>query len=94
MATVYASIGNTDDKLSQDKWASFLADFRRLMMRSDFATTVYGDWVSEPSSPYQNACIAIETDALFTLRATLAALGRDYGQDSIAFVVVPVTEFL
>lgn len=92
MTTIYASIGNTDDKLTQSKWAEFVGDFRKGMLA--LADQVYGVWLAEPSSPYQNACIAIETDVVLTLKAMLAAMARDYGQDSIAVATVTSTEFV
>lgn len=90
--TVYASIGNSDDKLSQAEWSNYLHSFRECMGK--FATQVYGDWTSEPSSSYQNACIAIATETPLTLKAALASLRAEYRQESIAWAVVPDTEFI
>jgi len=90
--TVYVSIGNSDDKLSQARWSNFLHSFRECMAK--FAVETYGNWVSEPSSSYQNACIAIATESPLTLKAALRMLRVDYGQDSVAWAEVPTTEFI
>jgi len=92
--TVYASIGNSDDKLPQAIWRSYLRAFRLLMRR--YSETVYGDWVSETSSAYQNACMCIQARAvdLDELRSDLLRTRVAYGQDSIAFSVLPATEML
>lgn len=80
MATVYASIGNSDDKLSQNEWAEYLRMFGVLMKQS--SSQIHGDWFSDPRAPYQNACMAIETDDVDTLRSALAGLRKAYRQDS------------
>jgi len=92
LTVVYASIGNSDDKLTQAAWSNYLHSFRECMAKA--ASEVYGDWVSEPSSSYQNACIAIATETPHTLKAALALLRDGYGQDSIAWVEATGTEFI
>jgi hypothetical protein len=90
--TVYASIGNSDDKLSQARWSQFVWAFRDCMGR--FASVVYGEWLSAPDSSYQNACVAIATEIPLMLKAALATLAEEYGQDSIAWAEVAETEFI
>lgn len=99
-AVAYISIGNSDDKLPQAEWADFV---RRVgyavQMASEVAGgAVHGRWLSEPSSPWQNACWALQlpvnTTYVARLRATLAALAVEYRQDSIAWAVAPDTEFI
>jgi hypothetical protein len=90
--TVYASIGNSDDKLSQQEWSDYLRAFRVCM--NHHADQVYGDWVSEPSARYQNACMSITTDTPDDLRYALTAFRKRWSQDSIAFTVVPKTMFI
>lgn len=93
MTTVYASIGNSDDKLTQARWANFHRKFAELV--HGYALRVYGDWLSSPASEYQNACIAFEIDAErgSQLRYFLGVLAGDFDQDSIAWAVAQ-TEFL
>jgi hypothetical protein len=90
--TVYASIGNSDDKLSQARWSQFVRAFRDCMGRG--ATEVYGDWLSTPDSSYQNACVAVATETPLVLKAALAMLAKEYDQDSIAWAEVAKTEFI
>lgn len=92
--TVYASIGNSDDKLSQTRWANFAEEFVDAITQA--AEQIYGVWYSEPSSPYQNACVAFAVGSFVAedLRATLARLRREYDQDSVAWAEVPKTEFI
>lgn len=92
MTTVYASIGNTDNKLTQQEWSRFVFEFQQCM--TAFARDVYGVWLSESSSSYQNACIAIQTNEPDNLRVALAMLAHTYQQDSIAFATVARTESL
>lgn len=83
--TVYASIGNSDDKLSQARWSEFHDKFTATIR--SLALQVYGDWVSASVSPWQNACIGFEIgyETSERLRQDLAELAAEYGQDSIAW---------
>ncbi len=92
--TVYISIGNSDDKLVQREWAGF---YRRtnLALR-DFAQAVYGQWVSEPASAWQNACWCVTVDPRRAgdLKVELRKIAGEYRQDSIAWAEAPKVEFL
>lgn len=92
--TVYASIGNSDDKLTQGEWSEYVTDFRVIMRK--YADRIIGEWYSLPDSPYQNACMAIDivTDDVETLRGQLCHLRTGYRQDSIAWASPTETEFL
>ncbi|GAB3156423.1 hypothetical protein GCM10027258_62840 [Amycolatopsis stemonae] len=92
--TVYVSIGNSDDKLTQAEWARYVAQFRSLMLVD--AAHVHGVWFSEPGSPYQNACVCAELPAAKVpdLRRSLTGLRDHYRQDSVAWAEVPRTEFI
>lgn len=93
MITVYISIGNSDDKLSQLDWAAFHnrvnIEIRRL------AFIVHGHWLSEASSPWQNACWCMELEDRETshLKQILTHVADLYGQESIAWAEAK-TEFL
>ncbi len=93
MPTVYVTIGNSDDKLAQGDWSTFwgaVDDAVRLA-----AIAVHGAWVSESTSPYQNACWCIEVDAERQwLRDRLANMARAYEQDAIAWAETSNVEFL
>lgn len=83
--TVYASIGNSDDKLTQARWSEFHGKFTAAVR--GFALQVYGDWASASTDPWQNACIAFEIghETYERLQRDLAELAAEYGQDSVAW---------
>jgi hypothetical protein len=93
--TVYATIGNSDDKLTQKQWSSFCQQLHDAFFISYGGVNIHGMWFSSPASEYQNACVCAEvrTDSLDDLRTRLKKLALGFGQDSIAFVVGN-TEFL
>lgn len=94
MATVYASVGNSDDKLTQVRWHAF----RELVLAAihNACTRIYGDWVSESGAQWQNACVAFEVEPqdIDGLKRELSQLATDFGQDSIAWAAVPKTQFI
>lgn len=83
--TIYASIGNSDDKLTQARWSELHNKFTATVR--GLALQVYGDWVSHSTDPWQNACIAFEIgyETSERLQRDLAELAAEYGQDSIAW---------
>ena len=83
--TVYVSVGNSDDKLTQACWAEFHAKVTATVR--SHALSVYGDWTSGCADPWQNACIGFEIGHETTerLRRDLAELAAEYNQDSIAW---------
>lgn len=90
--TVYISIGNTDNKLTQQEWAAFWGSIDSLVRR--WAIQVYGAWVSPSASPFQNACWCIQWSTRDTgLKKTLARYAAEYRQDSIAWAIA-LTEFI
>lgn len=94
MMTVYVSIGNSDDRLSQSEWASFAQEVQGRVSLD--AAEVHGYWTSASVSPWQNACICAEVpDGIAAaLKGDLARIAVRYGQDSIAWAEAPHTEFL
>lgn len=95
--TVYISIGNSDDKLSQSRWAEF---YREVDDTISFFTGyregsgIHGRWLSSPEDHYQNACWCAEIRNPEGVKRQLAKIAAAYGQDSIAWTVAPVTEFI
>lgn len=95
MVTVYASVGNSDDKLSQRRWSNFITDFVTVVHHR--ADQVHGVWHSAPTEAFQNASVCFEIDdptAARLLRPRLAQLAAEYGQDSIAWAEVATTRFI
>jgi hypothetical protein len=99
-ATVYISIGNSDDKLTQAEWAEFTADVDREISASCryVGSTVHGRWYSLPNEPWQNACWCIEfaddlVRFLVDLRNSLAVICARHRQDAITWMAGSV-EFI
>jgi len=99
--TVYVSIGNSDDKLSQDQWHSYAYAVDRIFEQAarHEGSTVHGRWFSLPNEQWQNACWCIEFaddmgDIIEQYRAELRCLAGNFDQDSIAWAEVSKTEFL
>jgi hypothetical protein len=86
MCTVYATIGNSDDKLSQAQWFRFTGEFLETI--KIHAAEIHGVWWSAPDTPWQNCCIgfAIAEDNIEAARTALTKLREFYGQEAIAWV--------
>jgi hypothetical protein len=89
----YVSIGNSDDKLTQQEWALFFSQTAILLQRH---AKVHGQWASEPASAWQNACWCVEAEGskVDFIQAELVGLADRFRQDSIAWAEVKTTEFL
>lgn len=87
-------IGNSDDTLTQARWADF---YQKTAMRIDsYALETHGSWVSKPTDPWQNACwciVPFSDDDADTLKRRLSDLAAEFGQDSIAWAEA-TTEFI
>ena len=99
--TVYVSIGNSDDKLTQREWSNFTCRVDGILRAYGH---VHGYWHSLADSAWQNACWCVEFGrgslsinpgghAIMTTRAMLAELCGKYRKDSIAWAVAQ-TEFI
>lgn len=99
MTTIYLSIGNSDNKLPQERWSDFQSDFQILINDLFYGdkATVHGMWYSLPTASFQNMCICVEIPAQedrHSLELSLRALCNEYEQDSIAWAEVPQTLFV
>lgn len=92
MITVYVSVGNSDDKLTQVEWSSFYLAVEQVIRRA--AHRVHGAWVSQAADPWQNGCWGFEIGNPVWLRGQLRNLAGAYRQDSIAWAEAPKVEFL
>ena len=90
MRTVYVSIGNSDNKLTQQEWSDFWHEMNNWIQGR---VAVHGAWLSEPSSRYQNACWCFEvpddpnsfvTQAMIS---NLIRIARDHRQDSVTWML-------
>lgn len=92
--TIYVTIGNSDDKLSQKEWAWFINDIRNEI--KCWGGEVFGEWFSKPDSAYQNACFgaAFDHDKVGGYRASIRQVREVHRQDSVAFAVVDYTQLI
>lgn len=99
---VYISIGNSDDRLSQRKWVTYVSEVEEVLAWAYHRHgTVHGNWRSQPDAPWQNACWCIEfndadlyPDTIDKLQAHLVRLADRHRQDSVAWAEVKETVFL
>lgn len=92
--TVYLSIGNSDNKLTQQRWSEYVREMAALV--DQFALQTYGWYFSLPDAPWQNAMCAVKAavDMLPQFRGQVKTLRGLFNQDSVAWVEAPQTEFL
>jgi hypothetical protein len=78
-------IGNSDDKLSQRKWARFCIGLRLQMAGIG---KIHGQWFSLPASQWQNMALCVEfpDEALPEIEQMLADMAHVYEQGSIALL--------
>lgn len=91
--TAYISIGNSDDRLTQRRWAEFAWNMHSEL---EGRGQLHGEWFSAPDSDFQNACWCIEFPDRQTMgfvRSLIASIGRQFSQTSIAFAIAE-TEFI
>lgn len=95
MSIYYLSIGNSDDKLTQQEWFGFIDDIDIALNMG--CVRIHGRWYSEPKSPWQNACWCIQPDSEEWiekgLKPVLRLFASRYRQDSIALAKAD-TEFI
>lgn len=91
--TVYVSIGNSDDKLSQREWSAFTMETYAEVLHC--SAQLHGVWASASTDQYQNACwcFEIRKNRAPALKRALAKIAKRHGQDSIAWAVAD-TEFI
>lgn len=91
--TVYISIGNSDDKLTQFQWAAYVEDVQAMIR--NLVYTQHGEWFSASGSKYQNACWCVEIRDVMVpnVRDALAGIAAAFNQDSIAWAEA-TTEFI
>jgi hypothetical protein len=94
MSTYYVSIGNSDDKLAQAEWHTFIEDIDLCFKMA--AAKIHGRWFSAPDAAFQNACWCFEAAEKWIeqgFKPVLSLLAHRYQQDSIALARAE-TEFV
>lgn len=84
--TVVVQIGNSDDRLTQQRWAMFIVDIGSELLA---LSKIHFEGYSGGHSMWQNACFVaeMEMDRVQTLRRRLALVAAEYDQEAIALVV-------
>jgi hypothetical protein len=93
---VYVSVGNSDDKLTQQEWARLLTSMW-YSVHNLADTTVHGEWHSPPTAAYQNACWCLEfahDDTARAFKVQLSGFAEAFRQDGIAWAEMSATEFI
>lgn len=92
--TLYICIGNSDDKLRQSEWSSFVREVKQVLVM--FVDQMHGEWFSASDSRYQNACWCVEVKQgkADPMNTELARVRKNYMQDSVAVAVVSRTVFV
>lgn len=85
MQTVIVQIGNSDNKLTQEKWSKFFIETEEYVKQ--YAAMVHFSGHSLPDSMYQNAAFIFEInlEEKLMLRSKLEKLCAWNNQDSIAW---------
>lgn len=79
----YISIGNSNNKLSQQEWCTFIGQVRNGVSTCG---DVLGEWFSLGDAPWQNACWAVRVRDKTVLQAGLRHAAQLFRQDSISWV--------
>ena len=90
MKTVTVQIGNTDNKLTQQKWSEFVKRTHYVLNR---AGSIHFSGGSPNDAPWQNYCWVLASYSWDDTNEKLSELAREYQQDSIA-VTYGDTEFI
>lgn len=90
--TLYVTIGNSDDTLTQKRWADYIREVDSAL--EEWGQHRWGVWHSAPDKPFQSACWGIEvedaTGELQALRMDLDVIRERFHQKSIAFATADV----
>ncbi len=91
--TVAILIGNTDNKLTQQMWATYVRDMSSLV--ADYTEDIHFCGGPSTFERYQNACwvFTIDDRDRSSLRTKITKLREEYRQDSVAWLI-GTTEFI
>lgn len=86
MKTVTIQIGNSDDKLSQVQWSSYVNAMRSLIVQTGETHFAGG---SNPDARWQNYCwvVNVPDEQLEILKSFVTDLRHSYFQTSVAVTV-------
>ena len=90
--TIAIQIGNSDDKLTQEQWSSFVGRIN-LILQGYTKVHFFGgsqNWVVWQNVAWMVNCPA---DFVSILKESIASVGKEYNQDSVAWLQ-GITEFI
>lgn len=92
--SVYVTIGNDSDSLSQAEWVRYYDAAGAVMVSG--GATIQGEWHSGPLAHWQGHCyfVQLQPGIAPRMRERLAETAQDYGQPAICWAEVPVTLYL
>jgi hypothetical protein len=84
--TIVVSVGNSDNKLIQEEWSRFVHDIDSLIRVHAKQVHFFGgapNWM-----PWQNTAWMFDCEDIYVkhLKEVLAATGREYNQDAVAYL--------
>lgn len=87
---VYIGIGNSDDKLTQTQWASYID---RVHLTCLTAGEMVQETFSKPDVPWQNACFCVRVKPArqLWLERKLEVIAGQFRQDSISWAPAVTT---
>lgn len=95
MRTIYVSIGNSDDKLTQYRWSQYIREVRQAVLLHADKIHFFG--FSGPDTWHQSAAWAAQFEHLDqeqNLGDQLKEIAGRYDQDSIAWAVLGEVTFI
>lgn len=90
--TAYITIGNSDNKLTQQEWSAFTTELISFVRNA--AHQIHFTGYSLPDAPWQNMCVSFsiipgkDGSMIAWLKSKLRQLATGYRQDSIALLLV------
>lgn len=95
MRTIYISIGNSDDKLTQYRWSEYIRQTRLAVLLHSDEIHFFG--FAGPDTRFQNACWIADFEHLdqeINLHDQLKGIASEHYQESIAWAVLGPVEFI
>lgn len=94
MIKVYITIDNSNSKLTRGQWCNLYVDINNAIHK--YAVLVLGEWLSEATSSYQDACwcVHVDTSNVGELKRVLKDIASRYQHSSVAWGEVLITESL
>lgn len=86
MKTITIGIGNSDDKLTQLEWSSFIQSINAIVEKN--AHEVHFTGFSIPTAIWQNACWVFEVsdERVEKIKAEIHKVRRGFRQDAVAWI--------